>query len=208
MDTLPVEMLMVIASFLPGLSINRFCILSTRHNIAARPIRDKLWIIHKVRSRLMNNSIELIMRHIYYFTLINKDRFDPVYEYQRGEIGIVSYKAYKKIRENLLDRFSNINFTSIHCRCCFAKVNLNYYIFDSVDRDDDNFLDILCHGCYHKGVIGYYQAYGKLPGAYDTYRDFLDIIFETVYDPVPAIPLAITKYFDRLEGGYINFQRD
>ena len=164
MDTLPAEILMVIASFLPGLSINKFCILSTRHNIAVRPIRDKLRIIHKVRSCLMNNSIELIKRHIYYCNLFNENRFDPVYERQRREIGIVSYKAYKKIRENILDRFSNINFTRIHCRCCFTKVNLNYYIFDSVDRDDDNFLDILCHGCYHKGVIGYYQAYGKLPG--------------------------------------------
>ena len=190
METLPAEMLMVIASFLPGLSINIFCLISTRHNIAARPISDKLRIIHKFRGRLMSNSIELIMRHIYYYTVVDNMKFDPVYGYQDRNSNITSYTRYKENREGLLSKFSNINFTLIHCIGCNKKVRLNYYAFDSVDGDEDNFLDILCHDCYHRSVIGYYQKCGKLPGTVDTYREFTNIMRQTINDSVPRSSIS------------------
>ena len=204
MDELFEELIEVVLGFLPGLEVGNICRVSKWYNKCCRKMRRKMILIHKVRARLMSNVIWLIRRHIYYEKIKTEAIFDPTFY---CDVNINSYKEYKSQKEQLISSHSNIEFELIYCRSCDGLQTLNYYIFDSYDDDDENYINVFCYQCYHRGVIGYYNHYSKLPSGSreDSYYDLIDIMNQTIGHSIPDIPPVIAKYFNNLEGGAYNW---
>ena len=208
LEKLPPEIIHNILVHLPGYCIGAFCNSSTTcNNTGARRCRQMM-LVHRVRGRLMSYIIKLMHRH-FHFTRWDGGKYLNVI-YNLPSINITSVTKFKAERKRLLELWNETaDDPSRKCDCCGRQLGWSYYVLDGEDPAPPITLIIYiyCYACYHRGVLGFHNQYKRLPTKAGDHREVQLIASNTKLEPVPEVPLTLSRFFQRMEGGVYNFNR-
>ena len=208
MQYLPPEIIYHILTFIPGYEIGNFCATSIVCNIVAQHRRRKMILVHKVRTRMLSYIIQMMHRHFHY-TKWDGGKYLNI-TYTLPALTITSLADFRRKKSELLELWNESADTISHCcDCCGTKLGWSYYILDGEDPAPPItiFIYIYCYACYHRGVLGFYDTYKRLPSKAGDHRHVQIIAVNNQHNTVPNIPNILTKYFRRMEGGVYNFLR-
>lgn len=208
LESLPPELVYHILTYLPGYNIGNFCNSSQTCNELAVRRRRQMMLIHKVRGRLMSYIIKLMDRHFHYTRWDGGKYLNMVY--RPPCINITSIVKFRAEQKRLLDLWNDVadDPTRI-CDCCGIKLGWSYYVFDGEDRPPPItiIIRIYCYACYHRGIIGFYDSYKRLPSKAGDHTEVQFIAIQNISNPIPNVPIELARFFERMEGGVYNFNR-
>ena len=203
MEDLPHELIEVILSFNPGFDIGKFCQVSTTLNNRAKHTKKRMYLIYKVRDKLIQNcyNSQLRHRHFWYWECVQEMHY-PFYEKAKSRMTLADYHQ-KKVK--MYENSSGHNVPRYElCTTCYKNCGITYYtLIGRTPGSHGGEMDLYryCYDCYRKGVTLYYNQYKELPVAHRACDIVYGLLNENARLPAPDIPPEILPQLEGRDGG-------